>query len=306
MRTWLRFVRLPNALTAAADVLIGATLAGVPLFETPLVFVMALSSMALYAGGIALNDLCDLEKDRELHPDRALPRGAIAPRHALVVAAALLGLGVLPSLLVPQLGGAAASSEAPTLHRAVTALLVAGILAYDLLPERLAPLGAWIMGAVRALSIARGLTLGEELPELPIALGVPLAHFALILVVTLVSTLENRPFEPGRLRLHAAPLGLIYLFPAALGLLAPPAEGVTWSGVLMAAGLGAWLAGMVSFPAYQLPPRPGLVVFRAIFTLVLFDALYAIATGHWIEAAVVAALLPLMRWLKKVIAQEGS
>ena len=57
----LRLVRLPNTLTAAADVIAGAAIVGVDPLSPP-VLLAAVGSAFLYAGGMALNDLLDVEK----------------------------------------------------------------------------------------------------------------------------------------------------------------------------------------------------------------------------------------------------
>ena len=62
--------------TAIADVVAGGALAAAPLLSDRL-WIPALGSAALYAGGVALNDAFDVEKDRRLHPDRVLPSGRV-------------------------------------------------------------------------------------------------------------------------------------------------------------------------------------------------------------------------------------
>lgn len=98
----LRLVRWPNALIAAAGVLVGAWWAGGdPFSARPLL--AALCAIALACVANAENDRHDLAIDRVAHPERPLPSGAIGAVAArrVVVAAALAAL-----LLALAAGGA--------------------------------------------------------------------------------------------------------------------------------------------------------------------------------------------------------
>jgi 4-hydroxybenzoate polyprenyltransferase len=280
----LRLVRLPNTLTAAADVAAGAAIVGVDPLSAPALLAAA-GSAAIYGGGVALNDICDLEKDRELHPDRVLVRGELGTPLALALASALLAAGASTSFA----GGAA--------HLATTGALLALVVGYDLLPGRFRLLGAALMGGCRAANLMRGMTLAAAAPDL--TLLVPAGgHWLLIFLVTVVSLFED-PARPRRgLRTAAALLVLPYLIPGTL----------TLPGIAAAGALGAGLAlGIyVSEPAFRTPPRPHDTVMRAIFTLVIFDALYAAGAGYWLAAALLALLLVIIRRLAATLRQRGA
>src|SRR5579883_2424802 len=93
---YLRLIRLPNVLTAAADSLAGWLLAGGSLAEPGRWLPLTAASMALYASGTALNDVFDLEVDRAERPGRPLPSGQVSIGVAT-------GLGALGLLLGPAL-----------------------------------------------------------------------------------------------------------------------------------------------------------------------------------------------------------
>lgn len=276
----LRLVRLPNTVTAAADVLAGAAIVGIdPLRQD--VLVCAIGSALLYAGGIALNDRLDLEKDRESAPHRVLPRGDLAPRTA----------GWLALLLMA--GGAATAAVSDVRHMAMTGCLMVTIVLYDVMPERRRMVGSMAMGACRALNLLRGMTLATA----PMALHphgtVAAAHFLLIFLVTVVSTFEGTSRRGVAWRVALLLMPLPYLVPALLG---------SWWALSGGVLLGAW----VTMPGWSRGGRPVGVVKRAIFTLVVFDALYAIATENWLTAAILLAFLPLIQLLAKAIGQRGS
>jgi 4-hydroxybenzoate polyprenyltransferase len=148
IRPWLQLVRLPNLFTAAADPLAGFLLAGGLLRERTYSIPLMGAGAAIYAGGMVLNDVFDLDLDRVERPERPLPAGRIAPRHAAVVGAMLLLLG--PIL-------AALSSARPV---ALAVALAGCVIAYDAVARRLW-VGPFVMGLCRMLNLAVGLQAGR-------------------------------------------------------------------------------------------------------------------------------------------------
>src|SRR5690242_2306567 len=93
IKPYLQLVRLPNVFTAAADSLAGWLLVR-GTFETPGRWLPLLAaSMAIYAAGIALNDVFDLATDLKERPDRPLPSGQVSRSFAVSLGAILLLLG---------------------------------------------------------------------------------------------------------------------------------------------------------------------------------------------------------------------
>ena len=141
----LQLIRLPNVFTAAADSLAGWLLVGGTLADVAGWLPLALASMVLYAAGMALNDVFDLEIDRAERPARPLPSGRVSP-----VFAAWIGWGGL--VLGPILAGL--SGSVPAL--VVAAALAVAILAYDGGVKR-SILGPELMGACRGLNLLLGM-----------------------------------------------------------------------------------------------------------------------------------------------------
>ena len=75
IKPYLQLVRLPNLFTAAADPLAGWLLVGGDLGEARGWGPLVASGVALYAGGMVLNDVFDYEVDRLERPGRPLPSG---------------------------------------------------------------------------------------------------------------------------------------------------------------------------------------------------------------------------------------
>ncbi|MFM8435959.1 MAG: UbiA family prenyltransferase, partial [Planctomycetia bacterium] len=93
---WLRLLRIPNHATAAADVLAGFLIAtrAQEVGPLPPAFWWALGAgLAFYAAGMVLNDVFDVELDRQERPERPLPSGTIAVGTAAAGGRGLLTIG---------------------------------------------------------------------------------------------------------------------------------------------------------------------------------------------------------------------
>lgn len=201
----LRLMRLPNAVTAVADVLAGGALAGVPPVR---LIPLACAALLLYAGGCVLNDLHDREIDRTKHPHRPLPAGLVSPAEAAVLTAALFTGGLLTASLAGARGALAA------------AVLLSLVLLYDLAAKRDSFAGPAVMGSCRGAAVVLGMS-----PALPVQPAAWLFPAASLLYVFALSTLarwegcspDRRP-PPLKIALPAAAAVLLL---SAGGLLVP-------------------------------------------------------------------------------------
>ena len=103
IKPYLQLVRLPNVFTAAADSLAGWLLVQGTFGEPGRWLPLVLASVAIYAGGIVLNDVFDYEVDRVERPERPLPSGRVSRRFAA-------GLGGILLAARPGPGGASSGS----------------------------------------------------------------------------------------------------------------------------------------------------------------------------------------------------
>ncbi|MBI5684267.1 MAG: UbiA family prenyltransferase [Verrucomicrobia bacterium] len=110
MKNYFQLVRAPNLFTAATNVFTGCAAASLSPPPPATVALLALSSACLYAGGVALNDWCDLDVDRVERPKRPLPSGQIAARTAVTLAVALLAAGVALASVVGAMAALTASA----------------------------------------------------------------------------------------------------------------------------------------------------------------------------------------------------
>jgi len=150
IKPYLQLVRLPNVFTAAADSLAGWLIVRGTFAEPRRWLPLAGASMAIYAAGIALNDVCDYEIDRVERPGRPLPSGAVSRRFAAILGGTLLALGTALAVL---------SRSAVSLGVALA--LAACVLGYDVGLKRTV-LGPEVMGACRGLNLLLGMSQAEQ------------------------------------------------------------------------------------------------------------------------------------------------
>jgi 4-hydroxybenzoate polyprenyltransferase len=140
---WGQLVRLPNVFTVIADV--GAAfllVAGEPSPPLSLILVI-LAGISLYWAGMILNDIFDLDRDRQQRSKRPLPAGQISLSAAHWAAWLLMVCGITIGFACGQLPGL------------MTVLLAAAIVAYDG-PLKATWLGPVAMGVCRLLSFTLG------------------------------------------------------------------------------------------------------------------------------------------------------
>lgn len=170
MNIYAQLVRLPAALSAPGDPILGAVRSN----RRSLVEVAgaAGSSTLTYMSGMALNDYADREIDAVERPNRPIPSGAISAERAGAVGAGLMAGGVALAALT---GGK---------HAAVRAAMVGGaVLQYNFLLKgtRFAPLS---MASCRFLSVLSG-------ASNPVPAVLPAAVIAgHTMTITTVSTFE--------------------------------------------------------------------------------------------------------------------
>lgn len=152
LRAYLELVRAPNIFTAMADVVMGFLFAN-PFMTSDQSLILAVLvgvSSCLYAAGVALNDVFDVEVDSRERPERPIPSGRIP-----LATARRLGWGLLVAGIV--LAGGAAGLAASLLTAAIGLLLAACIVLYDRIVKR-TPLGPLGMGACRMLNVLLGMS----------------------------------------------------------------------------------------------------------------------------------------------------
>ncbi len=141
---YFELLRPPNVVTAAADILAGYAAAGRP---TPwMLTALMFSGMALYAGGVVLNDFFDRSLDALERPERPIPSGRVPAVHAAVAGAAFFAAGVASAFCVSVVSGVLA-----------TAIACCALL-YDAWAKHQAILGPIFMGLCRGGNLLLGVS----------------------------------------------------------------------------------------------------------------------------------------------------
>ena len=277
---YLGLMRPANVMTALADVLAGAFAAG----GSERLAWLLLATAALYAGGVALNDVFDASLDRRERPERAIPSG-----RASLGGAAALGSGLL-------LLGVAAAGLASWAAMGLACATAAAILAYNGWAKHQGLAGPLVMGLCRGLNLLLGVAaLPPMLGQLwPLAL-LPITYIAAITAIS-----------RGEVHGGGAAVGWLAVALAAGVIVAVAALGLSagnWA-ALPALALFAWRV-MPPFVAAARRPQPGLIgaaVKAGVLSLILLDASLAAAMAGPLEALLIVALWPLSLGLGRVFA----
>jgi 4-hydroxybenzoate polyprenyltransferase len=163
LAAWARLARISNFPTAWSNVLMGYALAANPgdgeSGHMLRLTVLLVISTCMYAGGMVLNDVFDLDRDRLERPERVLPSGLIPLSQARLVGWLLLAAGLLVSFAA-WFGGMKGSEDSLTMSWPVIVVaLAAAILAYNA-GGKLTFLGPVLMGSCRMLNVLLGATGG--------------------------------------------------------------------------------------------------------------------------------------------------
>jgi 4-hydroxybenzoate polyprenyltransferase len=275
LREALELCRAPNVFTAPADVAMGVAISGAPL--SPRVVLLLVASALAYAGGMALNDVCDADLDALERPERPIPSARVTRAAALALAAALLlGCLTLAGLSGPRPLGAAAA-------------LVLLIVVYDRFAKRTA-LGPVAMASCRVLDAGLGISLGCVSAG---ALAPAAVLFCYVLILTIVSRFEV--VRAPRLLVRAArALFLLLGLSAAALALAPPLGHARLTAAALLGALFAWLGLPLEAAGRDPSPSHIIAVVKAgVLGIVLLDAAFAAgARGPWFGLCVAVLFLP--------------
>ncbi len=283
LRAYLELVRVPNVLTAVADVTAAYLYCGGGSIQT-LIFLGG-ASACLYAGGVALNDVCDAARDLVHRLHRPIPSARVSSSAAMRLVVLLFTTGIVLAAVVSTQSVLIASG-----------LLIA-IIAYNRLAKS-TPFAPIVMGLCRALNLALGMSVavGQDV--------VVIAPVALMLVyVAALTAFARSESEP--VRRGAVTAGVIGMMVGVAGLaslywILPNPHAGFLGLVLLLVVVIAWRGGRVL--ASPEPQAIQSVVGMLVTALVVFDGCIVwAARGPWLAMAVLAFVLPtvlLSRWFR--------
>jgi 4-hydroxybenzoate polyprenyltransferase len=268
----LKLTRFPLVFTAIADSAVGASLAGINLVNCLTWVPAAAASAFLYAGGMALNDIVDVERDRDLHPERPLPSGRVSLKAA----------GIL--VLVCFAFAVASAQVAGHVAAAWVGLMIVLIAAYNGILKRWAVPGSLAMAAVRGANLGLGAIVVGVLPgrlEFPWPAAAVLGGY--VFALTLWSTREDvRGQGRGALAVIGA---LLAWMPVAGAIKEVPAR---WASLAASIWILPWILRALVRPE---PARLMQVVRWGVLGIIVLDASFLAARSRWTEAGAVGGLI---------------
>lgn len=300
LRDWCQLVRLPNVFTLFSDCIAAAVVAGSLVWPITALIPTLCASLCAYWAGMILNDVVDIEEDREFRPERPLPAEKISPVIAGHVATGML---LITPILI--LGTTTLHTSQPLWMGAAFGCAVLLALTVRIYNSSLKGtlLGPVLMGGCRSLNILMvGCTMfavgpGDVFPK-------AVAYFALgigiyILGVTVYARQEESTSHATGLTfgllLELAGLVLIAYLPRWSTIdswtLDPTRGYPLLIGLIGLTVANRGYKGIV----HPIPRKVQLAVKHAILTLIFVDAAVVLMwAGPWYGCAVVALLLPAL------------
>lgn len=282
LKPYLQLTRPANLLTAAADVLAGAALAPLVGLTSPFamgqpVWLLVVSTIGLYGGGVVLNDVFDAQLDAVERPERPIPSGRVSLGQASALGVGLLILGVVAAFFYGETSG-------------WLALMVAGLAVfYDRFGKHHSLFGPVNMGLCRGVNLLLGASAAGYVAVTQLWwLGiVPVIYIA---AITMISRDE---VHGGKQRtLYFA--GFLYLLVSACQLwMASRANSLPITVGFVALHLLLIMRPLLAAIQNPIGPNIGKAVKAGVLSLIVMDAAWISVSGNWPLALGVLLLLPL-------------
>ena len=278
-------MRPANIVTSVADVLAGIAISGYFLEtdrEILPVFLLCISTIGLYGGGIVFNDVFDADLDKVERPERAIPSGAISKKEATLLGIILLSIGCLAAFAFSVRSGI------------IAFLILVFALVYNKYGKHHAFFGPLNMGICRGMNLLLGVSIVSISLQSFYFLGlIPLIY---IFSITMISQGEVHGSNRNKLYTGA------FLYLIVIGAILYSA--FLRQNIFYAALFLILFAGMIFRPLFTAIKEPvgkniGKAVKAGVISLILMDAAWASAYGQIFFAMLIAILLPLSLWLAK-------
>ena len=290
LKGYLILARPANLPSAAADIIAGTSIAGafalLPMTDVLTLDFIALvfASVFLYAGGVVLNDVFDVEIDRAERPERPIPSNLIPFKRAAFYGAVLLLLGIVLAFTVNATCGIIAFS------------LALAILSYDAFAKKHPFFGPLNMGICRGLNLLLGMAILVNFSYIEF-IFVPIVYIAAI-------TMISRGEVHGNNKKSIAFAGLLYaiVLAAIITLLT-----IHQMNLLVALPFLALFGFLIFRPlinAFRVnsPENIKNAVKTGVISLVVMDACIVVGFSTWWLGLLTLLLLPLSILMAKSFA----
>ena len=284
-------MRPANIITSIADVLAGIAISGYLAnanfsqnYLSP-IFLLIISTIGLYGGGVVFNDVFDAELDKIERPERPIPKGIISIKEASFLGIILLLAGIIAAAMVSLLSGVLALSIA-----------VASLI-YDKWSKHNAFAGPLNMGLCRGLNLLLGISI--------IVSSVAAWWFLAIVPVIYIAaiTMVSRGEVHGGSKNILYTAAFFYFIVIGGILFLSTQRNMLWWAIIFLLPF-SWMIFSALIRAIRLPtPKNiGKAVKAGVIALILMNASWAAAFGAISLAFLILLLLPVSLWLAKIFA----
>lgn len=286
---FLLLVRPANLITSATDIFAGAAITAVlanGLLYSPNTILSLLllvsSSICLYAGGIAFNDIFDRELDRIERPERPIPSGKISANTAILFATTLLITGIILAFL----------------HHYISGMIALAIALLSLVYNKWSKHHSWTgplnMGALRGLNLLLGISI---IPHIVYTSpGLVLIPLIYIFAITMVS--RGEVHGGSRRPLYYA--FILYLLTDLSVLAFGIVHGHMWLPLLFIMIHGAFIIPPLR-RAIQEPSAQNIrqTVKHGVLGMILLDAVWVSMSPYWYLSFLLLLLIPVSQKLAR-------
>lgn len=278
---YLRLMRAPGAFTVISNITAAHVIASAAAPQWMPLLLTIMVSLGLYHSGMVINDIVDVEIDRQERPERPLASGVISVDTARRLAALLMIGGIVLSVIIGAL---------PLIISLALAVL---ILFYNLVAKT-GSLGPLVMASCRYTNWLLGLSVVALSPDLAI-IALPLLSY--VYALTLLSRQETSS-------------GTLLSVQVSMALLVLTACLVLFNATLTGIGYGV-LTGLVILMVVTLllrlvqvahmatPEMTQSMVTMLIMGLIPLDALIVFSQGAVIEAVLILVLILPASWVAR-------
>lgn len=277
LRAHLSLARVSNTPTVVSNVLAGAALATSLAFGWPIV-ALCLATALFYTAGMYLNDILDVEIDRQQRPDRPIPSGVVP----LPVAWGITGTMVVAGLALVATTGMRATVAAIA--------LVATIAIYDAWHKG-NPIGPLFMGGTRVLVYVMAFFAFSG------AWSTEATLWCVVMLLYVAGLTSIAKMEHGPAGLRYWPVASLFL-PPLLAIVRDFSPGV----IVLAGVMVGWTVFSLGFVYQQRPPAFGRAIASLIAGISLLDGLLLATHGEWIAVGIAlvafVATIVLQRWIR--------
>lgn len=288
--SYLRLMRLPNVFTAMADIAMGFWVTHESFQPAGVFALLLLSSSCLYIAGMILNDVYDIDIDRQERPSRPLPSGQIDLGFASHLGHMLLTIGMLIGFFVRSFvtGG---------WWIGMVAFPLAGlIIAYNRYLKH-TPLGPLAMGGCRFLNVLLGMSAATEAwsaHNWTIAAGLGIYITGITWFARSEASVSNRPQLTAALLVMLAGISILGWYPQITPpeKLLPAIEAHPQIWALLWLAIALVIGGRAARAIFQ--PDPAHVqaaVKTGILSIIVLDAAIVLAIHGPIAAVAILCLL---------------